>query len=212
MLYDLVFPSSPKELQETACIIAASVFDKNELKSFGVADTAYDFNPAFCDMNEFDKLFALWSSPAYLVDFYEENASYFEDEYWTGITVTRFVFDVRKSVPHIKRSFQQAIESRTVSEIAIPLEGSDEQMRSYKSIRIKFKEGSILNRFAFRIYAIEVEENKCYVITGGTIKIVWAMKEAENTRVELRKIHFVYHELQSNHIDTKETFVEYLLK
>jgi len=145
--------------------------------------------------------FAIWSSPAYLVDFYEENASYFEDEYWTGITVTRFVFDVRKSVPHIKRSFQQAIESRTVSKIAIPLEGSDEQMRSY-----------ILNRFAFRIYAIEVEENKCYVITGGTIKIVWAMKEAENTRVELRRIHFVYHELQSNHIDTKETFVEYLLK
>lgn len=167
MLYDLIFPSTSKELQETACIIAASVFDKNELKSFGIPDTAYDFNPAFCDMNEFDKLFALWSSPAYLVDFYEENASYFEDEYWTGITVTRFVFDVRKSVPHIKRSFQQAIE---------------------------------------------VEENKCYVITGGTIKIVWAMKEAENTRVELRKIHFVYHELQSNHVDTKDTFVEYLLK
>lgn len=111
--------------------------------------------------------FAIWSSPTYLVDFYEENASYFEDEYWTGITVTRFVFDVRKSVPHIKRSFQQAIE---------------------------------------------VEENKCYVITGGTIKIVWAMKEAENTRVELRKIHFVYHELRANHIDTKDTFVDYLLK
>lgn len=212
MLYDLIFPSTSRELQETTCVIAASVFDRNELKSFGVADTAYDFNPAFCDMNELDKLFALWSSPAYLVDFYEENASYFEDEYWTGITVTRFVFDVRKSVPHIKRSFQQAIETGTVSDIANPLEASDEQMRSYKSIRVKFKEGSILNRFAFRIYAIEVEENKCYVITGGTIKIVWTMKEAENTKVELRKIHFVYHELQTNHVDTKDSFVDYLLK
>ena len=212
MLYDLISPSTPKELRKSACVIAASVFDRDELKSFGVADTAYDFNPAFCDMNEFDKLFALWSSPAYLVEFYEEHATYFEDEYWTGITITRFVFDTRKSVPHIKRNLQQAIESGTISDIAQPLATTDEQMRSYKSIRVKFKEGSILNRFAFRIYAIEVEENKCYVITGGTIKIVWSMEDADNTKVELNKIHYVYHELLSNQVETKDSFVEYLLK
>ena len=211
MMYDLIYPEVISEIKDTPCLVAAAVFDKQELCSFGIAEDSYDFNPVFADLNEFDKLFALWSSPAYLVEFYEENLSFFEDDYWTGITITRFVIDVRQSIPHIKKNLRESLDQDGLSGLAEPLEDLDAERRLYRSIRVKFKQGDILQRFAFRIYAIEVEENKCYLITGGAIKVAKKMEQAPNTLVELKKLDYAFDELQRNQVDTKDTFIDYLL-
>lgn len=211
MMYDLIYPEVISEIKDTPCLVAAAVFDKQELCSFGIAEDSHDFNPVFADLNEFDKLFALWSSPAYLVEFYEENLSFFEDDYWTGITITRFVIDVKQSLPQIKRSLRESMDKNELSTLAEPLEDLDAAGRLYRSIRVKFKQGDILQRFAFRIYAIEVEEDKCYLVTGGAIKIARRMEQAPNTRIELKKLDYAFDELRKNVVDTKDTFIDYLL-
>ena len=211
MLYDLIYPKELSEMRDTTCLVAAAVFDELELQSFGVNGNSYDFNPVFADLNEFDKLFALWSSPTYLVEFYEENLTYFEDDYWAGITITRFVIDVKQSLPHIKKQLYESMENNSLSGLAEPLDESEANGRLFRSIRVKFKQGDIFHRFAFRIYAIEIEENTCYLITGGAIKITQQMSQAQNTLVELKKMDYAYRELDEHHVNTKETFIDYLL-
>lgn len=59
----------------------------------------------------------------------------------------------------------------------------------------------------FRFYAIEIEEKKCYLITGATIKVHKDMKKAGNTEIELKKLEHTLQHLQEKGLDTKDTFV-----
>ena len=103
------------------------------------------------------------------------------------------------------------MENNSLSGLAEPLDESDANGRFFRSIRVKFKQGDIFHRFAFRIYAIEIEENTCYLITGGAIKITQQMSQAQNTLVELKKMDYAYWELDEHQVNTKETFIDYLL-
>ena len=100
-----------------------------------------------------------------------------------------------------------AFENNFFYEMVEPLDHSDGENRLSESVRVKLKQGTIIGHHPFRFYAIEVEEKKCYLITGATIKVHKDMGKAENTKIELKKLEYTLDHLNKKKIDTKEVFV-----
>lgn len=207
MEFDIIYPEDKTDIFNAKCIIAAVFFDENELLAFGVKSDSLELDDAFYNYNQFEKAFELWSSPKYLSDFYNQFKTYFQTEYWHGISEQTFLSEVIRSVNTIRKKIIEAIENNTFHNLIKPLEKVEEQKRLYESIRVKLKQGTIIGHYPFRFYAIEVEENKCYLITGATIKVHKDMKKADNTGIELNKLEHTLQYLDNHQINTKETFL-----
>ena len=207
MEYDLIYPQDESEAENVPCIVAAAYFDRKELIRLGVKPAAYEINTRFIKENEFSKPFKLWGSPKYLKEFFNENIEFFRQEYWDDVTEEEFVEDVTKSLNKINKEFLKLFNSHTLHKKVEPLEPKEAEQRLHKSIRVKIKQGFIHGRYAFRFYAIEIEENKCYLITGAAIKIHKDMLKAPNTTIEMAKLEYALKELSSEGIDTKEAFL-----
>ncbi|MDE5880127.1 MAG: hypothetical protein K2H60_00220, partial [Muribaculaceae bacterium] len=201
MLYDLIYPINEGKIQEVPCVIAAAYFDREELIGFGIDSKSYEVNEPFVEDNEFEKVFKLWDSPLYLRKFFAEHINYFKQEYWDDITEDEFVEDVTKSLNKIRVEFIKLFTNHKLNTVVEPLDLDEAKLRLHKSIRVKIKQGWIHGRFAFRFYAIEIEEGKCYLITGATIKIHKDMFKAPNTKVEMAKLEYALKDLSSNGID-----------
>ncbi len=210
MEYDVIYPENEESLHNAKCIVAAVYFSKEELHALGLPQGADEAEIPFVDSNEFVKPFELWNSPSYLYNFYNDNIQFFEQEYWSGITVEEFVRDVTHSVTQIMADFMNLFSNGELDTITEPLDREDEEFRLYQSIRVKIKKGWIHRRLAFRFYAVEIEEKKCYVITGAAIKVHKDMKKAPNTAVEKAKLECVLKDLNDRGIDTKESFINYI--
>lgn len=211
MQYDIIYPAEEDQIRKVPCVVTASYFDADELIRFGVAADAFEVSHPFSEDNEFEKVFNLWNSPVYLRKFFHDNLQFFQQEYWTGITAEEFVADVVRSLNKIRREFINLFNNNTLHAVVEPLDVSDHDLRLTQSIRVKVKQGRIHGRYAFRFYAVEVEEAKCYVITGATIKIHKDMLKAPNTTIEMKKLEFVLNELAKEGIDAKEIFLDYIL-
>lgn len=207
MDFDLIYPDNKKDALDAECVVAAVFFDEEELLSFGIKDDSYELDDAFYDFNQFEKTFELWSSPKYLSDFYDQFNDYFQTEYWHNISEVTFLTEVSKSLNDIRKTILEAIESNTFYELIEPLEPEEEEKRSYESIRVKLKQGTIIGHYPFRFYAVEIEEKKCYLITGATIKVHKDMKKADNTDIELHKLEYSLQYINENGMNTKDTFV-----
>ena len=99
------------------------------------------------------------------------------------------------------------MQNNTFYTLIEPLQPEEEEKRTFESIRVKLKQGTIIGHYPFRFYAIEIEEKKCYLITGATIKVHKDMKKADNTEIELKKLEHTLQHLQEKGLDTKDTFV-----
>lgn len=207
MEFDLIYPENEADVFNAECVVAAVFFDEEELLSFGVMSDSHELNDTFYNYNQFEKAFELWSSPQYLSDFYDQFKVYFQEEYWHNITEQTFQNEVSKSLNEIKRTIIDAMENNTFHELFAPLEPEEEDKRLYESIRVKLKQGTIVGHYPFRFYAIEIEEKKCYLITGATIKVHKDMKKADNTKVELHKLEHTLQYINEHQLDTKDTFV-----
>ena len=197
-------------MRNVSCVVAAVYFSKDELLEIGVDKDAMELNDAFVEYNEFEKAFELWESPLYLSDFYDGYREFLEQEYWTGITEAVFFKDVAWSIRSNKEVLYEKMKHNDLWSLTEPLDVIDEERRLYDSIRVKIKQGTIGGRYPFRFYAIEIEENKCYVITGATIKVHKDMGKAPNTKLELEKLRRVYYELDVHGVKTKDAFIDYL--
>ena len=207
MDFDILYPERREDAFEADCVIAAVFFDEDELLSFGVKSDSLELDDAFYDYNQFEKTFELWSSPQYLSDFYDQFKSFFQAEYWHDISEDTFLLEVGKSLNTIRKTIFTAMENNTFHELIEPLQPEEEESRIYESIRVKLKQGTIIGHHPFRFYAIEIEEKKCYLITGATIKVHKDMKKAGNTEIELKKLEHTLQHLQEKGLDTKDTFV-----
>ena len=118
--------------------------------------------------------------------------------------------DVSRSLRRNKDSLIEKIENNEFHSLVEPLGDEDVEKRLVDSIRVKVKQGTIGGHYPFRFYAIEVEENKCYIITGATIKVHKDMGKAPNTKLELEKLARVMKELEENEVKDKEAFIDYL--
>ena len=209
MEYDLIYPESEREMLDVPCIVAAVYFNKDELIAVGVDPDAMELDDAFVEENEFNKALKLWKSPLYLSDFYEKYRPFFEVEYWHNITEEDFLKDVNHSLNKNRDELIEKMENNEFPSLVEPLDDIDESKRLYDSIRVKIKQGTIGGHYPFRFYAIEVEENKCYIITGATIKVHKDMRKATNTKLELEKLRRVYEELTANEVKDKEALINY---
>lgn len=207
MEFDIIYPENKRDAYDSECVIAAVFFDEDELLSFGVNKNSPELDDVFYNYNQFEKAFELWSSPKYLSDFYDQFKHYFEVEYWRGISEDTFLEEVSQSLNEIRRTILNAIYNNKFHELIEPLEPQEDEKRIYESIRVKLKQGTIIGHHPFRFYAIEVEEKKCYIITGATIKVHKDMKKADNTAIELRKLAHTLQHIKDNDMDTKDTFV-----
>ena len=207
MEFDVLYPERREDAFDAECVIAAVFFDEDELLSFGVKSDSLELDDAFYDYNQFEKAFELWSSPQYLSDFYDQFKSFFQAEYWHDISEDTFLSEVGKSLNTIRKTILTAMENNTFHELIEPLQPEEEENRIYESIRVKLKQGTIIGHHPFRFYAIEIEEKKCYLITGATIKVHKDMKKAGNTEIELKKLEYTLQHLQEKGLDTKDTFV-----
>ncbi len=207
MDFDIIYPENSADAFDSECVIAAVFFDEDELLSFGIDKNSLELDEVFYNYNEFEKAFALWSSPQYLSDFYDKFKSFFQAEYWHDISEYTFQTEVSKSLNTIRMTIIEAIENNTFHELIEPLESEEDYKRLYESIRVKLKQGTIIGHHPFRFYAIEVEEKKCYIITGATIKVHKDMKKADNTKIELSKLEYMLKYINNNGIDTKDTFI-----
>ena len=207
MDFDILYPERREDAFEADCVIAAVFFDEDELLSFGVKSDSLELDDAFYDYNQFEKTFELWSSPQYLSDFYDQFKSFFQAEYWHDISEDTFLSEVSNSLNTIRKTILIAMENNTFHELIEPLQPEEEESRIYESIRVKLKQGTIIGHHPFRFYAIEIEEKKCYLITGATIKVHKDMKKAGNTEIELKKLEHTLQHLQEKGLDTKDTFV-----
>lgn len=207
MEFDILYPERREDAFDAECVIAAVFFDEDELLSFGVKSDSLELDDAFYDYNQFEKAFELWSSPQYLSDFYDQFKSFFQAEYWHDISEDTFLSEVGKSLNTIRKTILTAMENNTFHELIEPLQPEEEESRIYESIRVKLKQGTIIGHHPFRFYAIEIEEKKCYLITGATIKVHKDMKKAGNTEIELKKLGHTLQHLQEKGLDTKDTFV-----
>lgn len=210
MQYDLIYPSDIDQIRSVPCVVAASYFEAKELIAFGVSHSAFDVQNPFVEDNEFEKAFKLWDSPFYLRKFFNDNIEYFKQEYWIGITEDEFVRDVTKSLNDIRKELINLFADHRLHAVVEPLVPEEEGLRLSQSIRVKLKQGWIHHRLAFRFYAIEIEERKCYLITGATIKVHKDMQKAPNTKIEKEKLEYALNELTENKVDTKGLFSKLL--
>lgn len=207
MDFDILYPERREDAFEADCVIAAVFFDEDELLSFGVKSDSLELDDAFYGYNQFEKAFELWSSPQYLSNYYDQFKSFFQAEYWHDISEDTFLSEVSYSLNTIRKTILIAMESNTFHKLIEPLQPEEETNRIYESIRVKLKQGTIIGHRPFRFYAIEIEEKKCYLITGATIKVHKDMKKASNTEIEIKKLEYTLKHLQKKGIDTKEIFV-----
>lgn len=210
MQYDLIYPESECELCDAPCIVAAVWFSREELLKLGVESNAVELDATFIEENEFTKAFKLWLSPLYLSDFYDRFRELLNQDYWHGISEPDFQKDVNKSICRNRRELLDKMQHNDFASLVKPLDDIDEEKRLCESIRVKIKQGVVGGHHPFRFYAIEVEENKCYIITGATIKVHKDMKKASNTEIELEKLKMVSEELIENDVIDKESFINFI--
>ena len=212
MEFDIIYPENTAEALDAECVIAAVFFDEEELLSFGVKQDSLELDDAFYSYNQFEKAFELWASPKYLSDFYDQFKTYFQSDYWHNISEQTFLTEVSKSLNEIRRTIIKAVKTNTFHELIEPLTPEESGKRLYESIRVKLKQGTITGHYPFRFYAVEIEEKKCYLITGATIKVHKDMRKANNTEVEFQKLEYTIQHVNANGLDSKDTFVTQALK
>lgn len=211
MEFDIIYPKREKDAFDAECVIAAVFFDEDELLSFGVGKDSPELDDVFYDYNQFQKTFELWSSPRYLSDFFDQFNTYFQDSYWHDISEETFLSEVSRSLNAIRQRIIEAMENNRFHELIEPLQPEEEESRLYESIKVKLKQGTIIGHHPFRFYAIEIEEKKCYLITGATIKVHKDMKKADNTKIELNKLEYVLQYINEKGLNSKDTFVSQAL-
>ena len=210
MEYDLICPEREREMLDAPCIVTAVYFNRDELIDIGVPPDSLELDDAFINENESRKALKLWESPLYLSDFCDKYHSFLSVEYWRNISEEEFLHDVGRSLSKNKRELIDKIEKGEFPSLVEPLGDIDEERRLYDSIRVKIKQGTIGGHYPFRFYAIEVEENKCYILTGAAIKVHKDMGKATNTKLELLKLRRVFDELATNKVKDKEAFINYV--
>ena len=114
---------------------------------------------------------------------------------------------MNKSHTSIRRAISDAFGNNSFSEMVEPLDCTDAESRLSESIRVKLKQGTIIGHHPFRFYAIEVEEKRCYLITGAAIKVHKDMGKAENTKIELKKLEYTLDYINKKEFNTKDVFV-----
>lgn len=149
--------------------------------------------------NALHELFAQWSNPEWLVDFFMANMSDLES-YFKITDINQAIYDTIDDNHRMQCLILDISPEADLDCLFRPLENSrtGEMLLGKEKARIKDRPQ---HASWLRIYAIKLEPG-CYIITGGAIKLTRTMQEREHTLNELNKMERVRNYLiQSNAID-----------
>lgn len=134
------------------------------------------------DIDEFQRIFELWSNPFYLHNFFTDNADYLNTEYWTRNNI--HLDNLPRITKNKAQEFEEKIElhAENLDELFQPL---DDRITIPQNLSQTKSKNNWL-----RIYAIKIDKNK-YLITGGAIKLTHKMSDHPMTKNELIKIEKV---------------------
>ncbi len=134
------------------------------------------------NIDEFQRIFALWSNPLYLYNFFTANADYLNSRYWRDNNIP--LDEMPRITKNKAREFEEIIEQEKekLDELFQPLDDR---------ITIPLYLSQTKSRHSWlRMYAIKIDENR-YLVTGGAIKLTHEMRDHPMTENELTKIERV---------------------
>ena len=216
MIVDHIFAYPDAQAPEDAeYVVFAIAFEQEDWEDMGVDKNSLEYNPLYLGKNEFVNFRAKLNDPLYLKEFYDENEALLKAQYWHGVTRQIFVTETRSSWPDYYKDFETSCNEHSIYTLFEPLSKRDAAIRAlnekkdgpHRMLRLKSKFGFIKEKIPFRLYAIEVDFD-CFIITGGAIKIVEEMRQASNTKLELKKLNTVFEELIRAGITSKESLLD----
>jgi hypothetical protein len=147
-------------------------------------------------VNEFIRLYRLWTDTEYLTDFFEKNKDLLRGEYWSQKekdkfgkplsvreAVDRTVAAAKKFFTYIVKVAEGKIETKNLADIFRDLYDVKDELEKFD----KAKAYSIEKPYWLRIYGIKIND-ELFVITGGGIKLVRKMSESNLLKIELEKL------------------------
>ncbi len=133
---------------------------------------------------------------AFLKKFAEDNAV---DD------IRKFVSDILQDTEEIQDFLENLTQMNLPYELYFePLQNSE------RSRLLGFRKGK-LRRNRLRYYAIKLND-KCFVITGGTIKMTQTMQQHPDTANELTKLKTARAYLRENGVFDEDSFYELLIE
>ena len=131
------------------------------------------------NIDEFQRMFALWTDPSYLYKFFKDNKHYFESDYWKdkGISFDDMCLLTQKKALDFEASIYQS--EHTLDVLFQPLDDMITNPHNVSKTKSKYS--------WLRIYAIKIDENR-YLVTGGAIKLTLSMQDHPITKNELIKL------------------------
>ena len=130
------------------------------------------------NIDEFQRVFSLWSNPLYLENFFFDNQEYLLKAYWS--TKTFPINDLPKITKEISMKFEKELSKNKFIESKFhPLDDNDTKIIEFSKVKLK--------RNWLRLYAIKISVNR-FLITGGAIKLTKEMKDHKSTLDELKKL------------------------
>ena len=149
------------------------------------------------DMDEFDRLFSLWSNPLYLENFFNSNEEYLNASYWQKYNTSPE--NLSKLTSKKALDFEKEIlkKQSQPNELFQPLHNDNSRL-------INISEGKAKYNW-LRIYAVKIDENR-FLIVGGAIKLTFKMGDHKCTRDELKKIANIKNILIENNIIDGDSF------
>lgn len=130
------------------------------------------------NVDEFKRVFSLWSNPLYLENFFFENQDYLLKPYWSNKTFP--INELPKITREISIKFEKDLKKNKFIESKFqPLDDNDTKIIELSKAKAK--------RNWLRLYAIKISDNR-FLITGGAIKLTYKMEDHVSTRDELKKL------------------------
>jgi hypothetical protein len=168
------------------------------------------------ELNEFERLFDLWSDADYLYKYLKANSKYFDTEYFEGMTIAQAIHTILNEasvLSYLLNTYCVAGFSKCGKNLQMlfsPLNDKVYRLLTKQESKAKLK-GVDFRKPLLRIYAIRINANT-FIITGGAIKLTKRMEDHEGTRAELQKVKQVKSFLDANQIDSIDDIIYYYEK
>jgi hypothetical protein len=142
-------------------------------------------------LNEYDRLFELWTDTQYLTEYFISNAQYLQTGFFSisvDEAITKILDEAEKLENLIDDYSDEGFQNKgnNLQMLFLPLKNTEYKLPEYQETKAKIA-GPRVHKPMLRVYAIRLGVNT-FVITGGAIKLTHLMMQHPDTKEELNKI------------------------
>lgn len=162
-------------------------------------------------LNEFDRLFELWTDIEYVTQYCVRNSEHLQSDYFYNQSLDQIISKVFHEAIELQELFYDFFETeenddgRHLQEVFRPLRDGEFVIPPYQSTKASIYKWK-LRKAILRLYAIRISPNT-FIITGGAIKLTRTMQEHPDTLEELTKLTMVRRFLSQNGLSTEDDLI-----